>query len=358
VTSVSFYKEEALVSVGADSWIHFYDLRRNEIVARCQLAPPPVPPLKPPPASVVEAMPLAPLGLAVDTKGNLRLLDVLRGEKMATVFCRDTAEEEQDVGDEVPDFEEPPSRIIATSHGFVVVGQTRIFEAAEDSEAVTPAETPDEGAEAQVEAEQRSEFQSWLVFFDVAMALAKIFPGIAARIARGDAIAELLCRLSKEEMQNLPGNEATKIFQPQTSTSSLLRRSTIDTRKSALVTSGQSITDGTNRRSSSKPGLSPGGASGEVVALTAENLQKMSTRRSTSKSSIKAPSILRSSEAYKSATVRPGPDGAAGVSRQAIPLNWQASVKQNLRRCVESKNLRQANLSKRMEAIRKELECN
>jgi len=163
-------------------------------------------------------------------------------------------------------------------------------------------------------------------------------------------------------MLQLPGVEAPSKppVNQGVGNSGLLRRNSTgfsERRHSQVKISTGSVTGGTSTGLGlSTKTLPPAGAEGGVAELTAENLQKINSKRNSIVA--KAPSALRrGSEAGKSLTLRPVLESGATAAQQATPLNWQVSVKQNLRRCVEEKALRQATLSKRMEAIRRELEC-
>merc|ERR1711871_877712 len=112
VTGMSFHGAKVLITVGKDSWIHHYFVESESLAFRCLLSPPP----DPPPAINVVAAPTTPAGLAMDDKGNLRLMDLRLGRKLAKVVCT-----EAEMGAQEAVHDQRPERIIASSAGFCVL---------------------------------------------------------------------------------------------------------------------------------------------------------------------------------------------------------------------------------------------
>jgi len=351
-----------LVSVGEDSWVHIYDMSSNRLMSRAMLSPPP----SPPPATAVVALPSAPLGLALDAKGNMRLLDFVHGGKMARAFCRSPDAAEEETEDRSPPMEALPSRVLGTCYGFCVVSSCP-----KEVPPEVPVEVPAEGAEVPVEAAldalaaakeedvaEKVVDASWLTFFDQNLTLCSLFPGIAARAETSDATnlaVDLFSSLTREEMMEPPSAA------PALNTTGLASAPAL---RSALATPSKLGSTGTMLIESSKT-LVPGASAADaaVQRLTAANLEKMG-----SPVPVKAPSNPRSgrgvSDAGNSrrgrplvATVTRQPEESTPEAvRQAIPDFWEVGVRRSLRRCLEDKNIRQATIRKHMDAMRREVE--
>jgi hypothetical protein len=284
------------------------------------------------------------MGLAMDEQGNLRLLDILRGTKMAEACWRDSRESLANTDPasvaESPSQEAQPQRVLASPSGFCVICQMRTTATSDPgTSAVDAAPSENPASDEEGGTEQTGSNRSWLVFFDQSETLCALFPGIAARAARGDDPTALLIGLSKEDMKKLPDapSEADASFDKQISRS-----------RSASVRSGSLRGTSTTIRS--------GGVGAELGELTAANLQKIGRRQSEARKSALRSAASEGASQIGATMKTALPGIVAATQKGGVPMGWQAGVKQNLRRCLEEKNVRQAHLNRRMDAIRKELE--
>uniref|UniRef100_A0A7S4UBX7 Uncharacterized protein n=1 Tax=Alexandrium monilatum TaxID=311494 RepID=A0A7S4UBX7_9DINO len=88
VSGMAFSGFNTLITAGRDSRVHMYSVARQTVTLRCLLTPPPT---TPPGIDVVTA-PTVPIGLILDEKGKLRLMDTRLCRKLAAAVYHDEKE--------------------------------------------------------------------------------------------------------------------------------------------------------------------------------------------------------------------------------------------------------------------------
>lgn len=311
VASISFYKGDVLISVGADAWVHHYDLNTHTLKFRCLFSSPPAPA----PAIDVKASTVTPLAVALNSEGWLRLFDLRNGRKIAYLVTPKNEEEDAK--------EQRQSGLLGTAAGFILVTETEVKApgiddttdqlnaGAQETEPVKETATAEDDPEKQ----PLAEYTSKLFFFDHQSFLCSLFPGIAESIANGTSAANLFASLQPSSMYGVD-----------------------DTIKpvATMVNPG-----GVQKGSGQRDTLNASPAS--LAKLTEENLKRVSDGgRFGSKS-------LASASLY----------GVKDPTRAGVPasgVNWQLSVRRQLRRMVADKDMRQIHSQKRVDALRRQAE--
>lgn len=371
VAALSFHKSNVLLSVGADSWIHHYCMRSNTLLSRCLFSSPP----SPPPATDVAASPVTPLGLALDAGGNLRLLDLKRGRKIARVLCREndnqglsaqssaTALEgrEGGVAANLSKTEDPlPKRILATATAFCAL-----------CEAAPRPPIPGEGNGQDAEVAVMQDDRSCVVFFDQAATICGLFPAVKKGSGCGVSAFELFDTLTPEDLQENPGHllPLAAISEPA-GTRKFSKLSTLSSRKSAVASGGmEPVTMPIPHGAPSSLGvslLSPAQVSfssakkaakaPSVMRLTAKNLMRHGDPASPNAS---CRASLHSEGGHSGGGANGATQDRSGVEAGVIgivPENWHVSVRRYLRSTMEGKEARQANMKRHIEVMRREVE--
>jgi len=374
VSAMSFHGAKVLITVGRDSWIHHYSVESQTLSFRCLLSPPP----EPPAAIRVVAAPTTPVALALDEKGNLRLMDLRIGRKLAKLTCADA----DAAADGSQDQELIPDRILASACGFCVLCSRRA--------GMTGTDFADDGTEPDHED---------MYFFDQKTMLCQLFPGIEARLNEDMCAEELFEKLNPDQMANAP-RDANAIGEGEgspispgggsgaahrkrstflggsgkrgtrTSVSSLSRQKSVT--NDSLSNTQKTDDEGSSQATAEKRRTSGLGGSGARVSLveapslilpaqggeaeaggdqvtsarlTAANLQQHTSKKAGG--DIGVPAGGREMDE----------DGVAAEEvLKSIPDNWQVSVHTYLRRGLSEKLGRQSRITRRMEYLRKELE--
>eukprot|EP00746_Dinoflagellata_sp_MGD_P124134 gnl/MRDRNA2_/MRDRNA2_58720_c0_seq1.p1 gnl/MRDRNA2_/MRDRNA2_58720_c0~~gnl/MRDRNA2_/MRDRNA2_58720_c0_seq1.p1 ORF type:complete len:825 (+),score=166.93 gnl/MRDRNA2_/MRDRNA2_58720_c0_seq1:71-2476(+) len=381
VSAMSFHAADVLITVGKDSWIHHYSVQTQTLTFRCLLSPPP----EPPPAIKVVAAPGAAMALALDEKGNMRLMDLRLGRKLAKLSCV-----EADPNDPNQEQELIPDRIIPSAHGFCVLCKNL-------SGMDMDSQEPD---------------HEDVYFFDHKTTLCRLFPGIEARLSSGeDADAEHLFEtLTPDQMASAPdtgmgggpdgdgspmspgahsgmahrkrstfvgGMGASGKRTTRTSVASLNRQKSVtgdslsNTQKTDDEGSSQNASE--RRRTS---GMQPAGAGTRVSLVEAPSLilpQNQAEQSFDSQADQVTSARLTAANLQQHTSKKAGGDGhispgGAGERDEdgheapeevlrSIPDNWQVSVHTYLKRGLGDKAGRQARITRRMEYLRKELDA-
>eukprot|EP00927_Polykrikos_kofoidii_P043441 TRINITY_DN37519_c0_g1_i1.p1 TRINITY_DN37519_c0_g1~~TRINITY_DN37519_c0_g1_i1.p1 ORF type:complete len:654 (+),score=98.01 TRINITY_DN37519_c0_g1_i1:363-2324(+) len=340
VAALAFYKSEVLVSVGADAWVHHYCLRTNNLLFRHMCTPPPspqpapgrargltvdaascTPPPSPPPGVAVAVSPSRARGLTLDAAGNLRILDLHRGKKLARASCQI-----EDSTVPTSKHEDPSSSKCKQKQGAPEVspGQCLRLFCTADSFCVVREGEPDR--------KEASARQASRASID-ASAAGKL-PSSPTPPASGQESSVLFFF-----------HDASLVSAPSAPTAPSLMAVDRDAQRGGDVTlivqRGDEATQEAGR-----------GVKGKIVALTAENLRMMGKPGNekgehgdlTGDLSNAARKDLRS----------------VGVSQRAhrMPESWQTAVRQHLRSSCADRNLRAGRIPKRMDTIRRRIEEN
>mmetsp|Transcript_50162 Transcript_50162/g.119420 ORF Transcript_50162/g.119420 Transcript_50162/m.119420 type:complete len:779 (-) Transcript_50162:113-2449(-) len=354
VAALTFHKEDLLVSLGGDGWVHHYNIAQDSVTFRCLMSPTPAAP-----ALAVAASQQAPMSFGLDVSGNIRFFDLHRGRKVAQVVSSldglgtSAANSLLDRG--------KPVQVIDAGRGtFLVVCDQETLQEATTAAAPEPAE--DEAQENQDDGEPTPATQ--LVFLDMDAVLQQLYPGIAARVAKhGLDAMQLFGSLLESELQEAPPEQSSK-----------RERGRSSLERSAGSGSGSQRTgaSGTKRRSVSPPAAllesststlatddaasDMQGSQHQIGALTAENLQRIGGR-ATSGSLLTVPSQSHNGRALSKQSSALHTDLDKTLSSVAVPENWQAASRHALRNALRNRDVRLNRLSKRMDVLRKELEA-
>lgn len=383
VTGLSFHRAEILVSVGADGWVHHYSVQDHTVLARYKCAPPlSVPSAEEAPAPevagcmaqsgavpvqfVAAAQQLA-VAMSLDAGAGLRLLDLRRGRKAAIVTCHEPdprapsadgpgGGEPPDVdlrGDsaesavapsieELPLPEERPRLVLTGAAGFCVVCQaddraTAPVPGEGELQGEEPAEAGDgdEREEASGAAPDTPPERSFLVLFEHASTLSRLFPGLQKVKGRTRGLTTAFNSMSLEELAK-----------EQAST----MESGLSEELGAVATTalGDGFGAGGTRRTQcsaaskvSRQTLQKNVPREMVVKLTAENLSKMD----------KPP-------AADGDLTLLAPSPAAAVKNKSphqLSSNWQVAARRHLRGTVAEREVRGRRIAFRLEQLRKDL---
>eukprot|EP00930_Biecheleria_cincta_P040167 TRINITY_DN27546_c0_g2_i1.p1 TRINITY_DN27546_c0_g2~~TRINITY_DN27546_c0_g2_i1.p1 ORF type:complete len:804 (-),score=151.48 TRINITY_DN27546_c0_g2_i1:67-2478(-) len=369
VNSLSFHRDKVLVSIGADCWVHHYDLTTDTLLAR-HLAGSPLEPgvANPTPILHIAASQAMPLGATMDAEGSLRLLDLKHGCKIARMSC--SSEKQEDVEGPQPSEDDKPMLLLSTATGFCVICMADVDrsmvlpgEAADagDEEAEAPEGEGEDGNEMQASMVQDD--QSWLVFFEQTGVLKKLFPTLAAK---GGDIAKHFNALSEEDLGKL---------QPQGVPSTLEKAVVLSAKQpppdpvavraaqlaAAAAARAELASSGSRRRSQQLP-------DNLIAKLTTENLRRFAAGQQSAKEAAqpsatgakKMASSLGGSGAFgKSATLntaaREEQENMQSKTPHVVPKNWQVALKKQLRSGLAGKQTRQSRLQRRLEQMRKEI---
>jgi len=251
-------------------------------------------------------------------------------------------------GGTIPDRTELPQRLFATGSCFSVLCEAPkgAQTAADDMDAAETAGDSEENERAPSASPVIN--RSWLVLFDYTTMLYRLFPGLGARGGRGPQLMELFNTLSVDELANVPlPREETN---PRASAQ---RNSTLsNTGGPRSSVSKTKFAGGSMKGTIRSEVTAPGGATtarsqdSAVVRLTEENLRKIGKPGTQT-----AGGSMLSSPLSNSANNLLRPGGKVN----ALPENWQASVRRYLRENTSQKENRQTLLQKRMEQMRKEI---
>jgi hypothetical protein len=373
VSAMSFYAADVLITVGRDSWIHHYSATTQTLTFRCLLSPPP----EPPPAMKVVAAPSSPMALALDEKGNLRLMDLRLGRKLAKLSCF-----ENDAADGSQEQDLIPNRIISSSYGFCVLCSRQSMMSM-DSESQEPDHED-------------------VYFFDHKTILCRLFPGIEARLGEDAYAEDLFEKLTPEQMATPPDTglgglgdgDASPVSPGGASGLAHRKRSTFvgtmggsgkrTTRTSVASLNRQksqtgdslSNTQKTDEEGSSQAtaekrrtsGMAGAGARVSLVEapsliLPAKDGEEAAADQVTS-ARLTAANLQQHTSKKAGGDISPAGGGAgdeegheaAEEVLRSIPDNWQVSVHTYLRRGLGEKAGRTARITRRMEYLRKELE--
>lgn len=388
VLSLAFYRADLLVSVGADGYVHHYSMVNDSLVARYMSAPPPTPA----PVTGLAVSQTMHLGLTLDASGNMRLIDLKRGRKIATASAFDLSEkasknkskaeaaarkaaaETADVAADVdvadaaeqgheaaaPAEDEAPRLLLPHSFGFAVLcmnmGDAGVSQAPDGSQEHVGEEGGDEGAgPSAVE-------RSWLVFFDQATVLKRLFPSIGGRAGKGEDVGQLFATMTQEELvklmpQGLPSTMEKAILLSKKlppPDPNVAARLAAQEAALAAATPGRSPLRSPTSRKTPQSRSRSGTPNSMILKLTAENLRKLAMQ------SQYIATLKRASSSMGSGGVGGSSQGGAAQAGgapklHAIQANWQASVKTELKEVLAHKDTRRSRLQKRIEQLRKEV---
>lgn len=385
VSAMSFHAASVLITVGRDSWIHHYSVQTQTLLFRCLLSPPPeipqgsppgTPAPAPPAAIKVVAAPTTPAALCLDEKGNLRLMDLRFGRKLAKLTTSDNADGQQPDGNQ--ENELVPDRIIASASGFCVL--------CSKSGGLDMGDDPD---------------HEDVYFFDHKATFCHLFPGIEARMNENEYAEDLFEKLSPEQMATAPetvmspgldgdaspvspgmsgshrkrstfaGTGGSAKRGTRTSVGSLNRQKSVT--GSSLGDTAKTDEEGSSQATAEKRRSAAGGAAARVSLVEAPALilpsgtpdgEEGATDQVTSARLTAANLQQHTSKKAGGADMAPGGAGerdedagtAAEEVLKAIPDNWQVSVHTYLKKGLSEKAGRTARITRRMEYLRKELE--
>eukprot|EP00928_Gymnodinium_smaydae_P038932 TRINITY_DN26724_c0_g1_i1.p1 TRINITY_DN26724_c0_g1~~TRINITY_DN26724_c0_g1_i1.p1 ORF type:complete len:819 (-),score=204.24 TRINITY_DN26724_c0_g1_i1:43-2499(-) len=350
VAALAFHGEETLVSLGADGWVQHYDTATSTVRSRHLCTPPP----DPPPGLAVVAVSAYPMALSLDAVGNMRLLDVRRGQKLARASCID------DSADAMAGTAKPPGapfvlpgqrvRLLATAGCFCAMAETFDPSAALLAQSQGTFSRGVSGATA----------RSYAMTND-------LDGGNSQQLLEGDEPSrdESSLGYGVSGMYGMGAQDTTTIYffdaagvpdaSPPVLSAAVLPASADASpargmgplgdspQKPKSPSAGGSVAAG-SVRSSLKSSAAPFGRSvsiGPVVELTEENLTFLKTGR-------------RGSMDATGGGV--GADGGAEAhAARGVPLSWDALVKQRLRNKRIDKNVRHARIAKRLDAIKQSL---
>jgi len=365
INALAFFRDKTLVSAGADCWVHQYCMQTDTILARHLASPPPSP------ATVLgaacsQSMPLA---VSMDAEGSLRLWDLKRGCKVAQMACVSPPPEPPKEGAEEEETEkkvivlkedETPKLLLHNASGFCVicmsVRQPEQLEPGEETEEPPPDGPIDDGDDAGYEpdgdAPPAEEERSWLVFFDNAQLLKKLFPTLAAKAGDKGDITRLYENLSKEDLAKL---------QPQGVPSTLDRATKLSHKKPppdpAAVRAAKEQAE--RAKMNTKKSRSGKLDSNIMISkLTAENLRKFAAAQAAEKEAAggaKKASSFGSMAFARSATNSADKNKAEEVTPHGVPKNWQVNVRKQLKKGLSGKDTRLVKIQKRLDQLKKEI---
>lgn len=351
VTALAFYRAEYLISTSIDGWVHHYCMRTDALLARYLCSPPTAP------ASVVglAVSQTTPLAISLDSAGGLRLIDVKRGRKIAQITCHEEPERpilhrsgtrRKSVGRDATTIEasgakpklpnptsEAPRLLLSHAKGFCVLCM-----------AMGDAGDAEDG-------EEMSSDRSWLVFFEQASVIKRLFPTLATK---GDDahLAKMYEALSQDELAKL---------QPK-GQPSVMDKAVLLSLKQPPPMKGLGLTSST--RVPPRPRSSGGkvstksqlrAPSGGTLKLSAENLRKYAMQSQQLASLKKLSSSMASGGFAASGADSSGLLMQKDVGLHAVPLNWQVQVQKEIKDFVAGKVTRRAQVERGLEQIRKEI---
>jgi hypothetical protein len=302
VTALAFQGLETLVSVGTDGWVHHYSLKDNSIRFRHLCSPPPIPPS----CAGIAATQATPMAMALDTKGNLRILDLQQGQKLvrATCLTDEVVSPEGKVGGAPTAREGECIQLIATSSSFCVLcvmdGTAAVAGAVDAAEGEPVNQRASDATQADGEV-------STLYLFDATQ---------------------------------VPGCPTPKLT-------------------AAVLPTGTMSTGGLMGATGTQRTLSPSATQeGRLPSMPSSPSKQIPHSRSPSKAtSTPARKLVELTEENLKLIGKVGVDQqAAAAAAQMVPDGWQAIVKKTYRSSRIDKNVRQTRLTKRLDLIRKEMQ--
>lgn len=380
VTALAFHADNLLISAGADGWVQHYDVRSNTVLARHFSTPPPEGLAAPPPAVCVASSQSLPLAYTLDAAGNLRLHDLVRGSKVARLYCM-PADMLDSTFPSVSDEESRvPRDMLATANGLCVLCEAQptvqVPPATASSDGKEPVHGDGGGADEEVVPE--GQVTSCVALFNQEQLLGDVYPALAN--CGKDSQKELFSILTAEALQQgqlvdvsfaaeeptqLP--EAAKTKQSGTSRKSLATSSrrmsfAAEPRKSVAAAPRKSIAAGataaTGKSISAAPGSADANDATNLGALTAENLRRVL--------GVARDGSLASLATLPGAGAPSVPAGGAGgglalaAARQhqahAVPESWSAAAKRQLRVEAGGGGSRQVRCLRRIDQLRKAID--
>jgi len=360
VSALAFHRADILVSVGADCWVHYYDMKTDTLLSRHMSAPPPAPS----PALGIAASQSMGLGVSLDTDGSLRLLNLKLGCKIARMQCTDDRpqklEEDEEPGP-MPNQDETAKLILSTASGFCIIAmgdmdQTMASTMPASAEAME-GEEPEEGERDDIEARGSAEdTHSWLVFFEAGQMLRKLFPPLAEKAGDKGNITKFFSALTKEEFAKLQPQAVPSTFEKaQLLSEKVPPPNPAAIRAAKLAAEAAKAAESSSRRGRRSRAETPNTM---IAKLTQENLRKFAQAQQAEKVAqgiAKAASSFGSG-GFKSATIQTQAAGKEEVlAPHGVPKNWQVSVKSQMKKALAGKESRQIRMAKRMDQLMKEV---
>lgn len=260
------------------------------------------------------------------------------------------------------DLDEKPMLLMSTATGFCVICMTdfnaSIMAPTEATDAADQEATaaPDGGEDGEdVVPSMVQDDQSWLVFFEQAALLKKLFPTL---VAKGGDIAKHFNALSDEDLAKL---------QPQGTPSTLEKAVVLSSKQPppdpVAVRAAQlaaAVAAKTQVASGGRHIKTPQLPNNDVVMLTTENLRKFAAAQQAAKEATQQPvaSSLGGTGAFgKATTIRTAArqEDVDVKVPHAVPKNWQVSLKKQLRSGLAGKQTRQSRMQRRLDQMRKEM---
>lgn len=188
VTALAFFEDDMLISAGEDGWVQLYDVRTNTVLTRINTPPVlmvggPAPPT--PPVVKVAVSQDLPLAYTLNAEGDLQLIDMLRGQKIARLSCMPAVELAASGATSAGESPQVPRCFFASTSGLCVVCETPAagdettgVEGADDE---TQEEVPPfgEGSECEAEAWNDVKVDSKIIIFDQVASLGVAYQALA-----------------------------------------------------------------------------------------------------------------------------------------------------------------------------------
>eukprot|EP00929_Paragymnodinium_shiwhaense_P047413 TRINITY_DN24052_c0_g1_i1.p1 TRINITY_DN24052_c0_g1~~TRINITY_DN24052_c0_g1_i1.p1 ORF type:complete len:784 (-),score=192.71 TRINITY_DN24052_c0_g1_i1:181-2532(-) len=333
VKAVGFHKADVLVSVGADGWIHHYCMKTNSLLYRQMMSAAPGNPcscaacrslqtLAPPAPPAGEAVAVSrsrPMALSLDVLGDMRLVDLRSGKKLAKVVCK--AEDPE--GPMSPRAQGAPGlsdgehlQLIAVAGSFCV-----LREAGQATSGGLPAEQSEEREQASQEELEGDKPPSRQASAEDEEGCAVLYFFDEAKAPAGSMGPE-------------PGSLAL-----------------VGAHEDAQAGDAESTQGGAESVATAK-------AASHIVELTAENLRRIGKMGATGASAMQATSLTSMADAPTamagakiSAVVQAG-----GGRAHRVPEGWQTAVKKYLGSACADRQMRMGQVQRHLRQLRKEIE--